>query len=101
MMGKFTMLLVLMASMLLLSAAWTWNKHPQWSKNNRKYKGCGPNYVGCGCYKGSCWARCGLIGIDGWCFTNGQFGHTQNQEFVACKKSTDCVEWWTCGGACK
>ena len=45
-----------------------------------------------------CWTSC----ITGWCYSNGEFKHSQNYRYVACEGSDHhaCCYGWSCAGSC-
>lgn len=55
--------------------------------------------VNAGCFKGHCWAWCGVSLSDGeWCFTTKT--HSQSYEYVHCSSDDECNKCWKCAGPC-
>merc|ERR1712212_153780 len=52
--------------------------------------------VSCGCHNRYCWTKC----IMGWCYTKGEFRHSQNLIYVPCEKHNECCYGWSCAGSC-
>lgn len=52
-----------------------------------------------GCYKGSCWAYCGISLSSGdWCYTTKTY--SQSYAYVSCKHDDECNKCWKCAGPC-
>lgn len=52
-----------------------------------------------GCFKGYCWAWCGVSLTSGeWCYTTQTY--SQSFEYVPCKYDSECNECWKCAGSC-
>lgn len=52
-----------------------------------------------GCYKGLCWAYCGLsLSSLDWCYTTESY--SQSYEYVTCEYNSDCNLCWRCAGSC-
>ncbi|ORZ28850.1 hypothetical protein BCR41DRAFT_344181 [Lobosporangium transversale] len=53
--------------------------------------------AGYGCYKGRCWANCGVSSLE-WCYTTK--GSTWDGQYVPCSSNGECQPHWSCAGAC-
>lgn len=52
-----------------------------------------------GCYKGYCWAYCGLsLGSGDWCYTTKTY--SQSYEYIRCDDDSQCDKCWKCAGPC-
>ncbi len=52
-----------------------------------------------GCYKGYCWAYCGLSLSNGdWCYTTKSY--SQSFQYVRCIDDSECDLCWKCAGSC-
>merc|ERR1712002_1327105 len=67
------------------------NPHPDYCTNRCTGKNCG-------CHNRYCWTYC----ITGWCYTNGEFQHSQNRVYVPCDGDDHhaCCPGWSCAGTC-
>lgn len=52
-----------------------------------------------GCYRGYCWAWCGLSLSSGdWCYTTKTY--SQSYQYVSCTYDSECNACWKCAGPC-
>lgn len=55
--------------------------------------------VTAGCFKGRCWAWCGVSLSSGeWCYTTRTY--SQSYEYVPCDSDEECNKCWKCAGPC-